>query len=349
LSDRSKLRAPAEPTARVWQPAELLGARGVTGGFAPIQWRPAVRQFETQAELVAAGPADTGPWPDEAGQEDALQDLAEAQPQALPAPPAAEPEPGVSQFALEEARQQSYEEGRAAGRAQAQSELSAARQAEQQALQARLDALDAALTELGQSPEQLFEPLKRLALHLAEQLVLGELSQSPQAVERLVRRCVEELDQRRSAVVVELHPDDLALLKPWLERRAGEDSASAETVSWQLQANEHLRPGSVRASAEDAVVNDLVEHRLEALARQLLLDPQRLARQSAFQPERLAARRAEVDTVLDAQPRMAESVRGNRFGSVVEAESVVPVGTPAQDASDAGPAADSPDGQGDLP
>jgi hypothetical protein len=187
--------------------------------------------------------------------------------------------------------------------------------------------LEQALHALGQTPERLHEPLKRLALHLAEQLVLGELTQSPQAIERLVRRCVDELASRRAQVLVELHPDDLALLQPLLLRQAADDSAAAEASRagappWQLQADASLQPGSVRASADDAVVSDLVEHRLDALARQLLLDPQRQARNSAFTPDRLAARRADVDAVLDAQPRMAEGSRSNRFSPVVEAQPV---------------------------
>ena len=116
----------------------------------------------------------------------------------------------------------------------------------------------------------------------------------------------------------------LALLQPLLLRLAADDSAAAEASRagappWQLQADASLQPGSVRASADDAVVSDLVEHRLDALARQLLLDPQRQARNSAFAPERLAARRADVDAVLDAQPRMAESSRSNRFSFTVRA------------------------------
>lgn len=63
-------------------------------------------------------------------------------------------------------------------------------------------------------------------------------------------------------------------------------------------------PGSVRASASDAVVSDLIEHRLEAIARSLLLETGRSSAQSAFQPSRLAARMAS-EQVVDAQPRMA--------------------------------------------
>jgi hypothetical protein len=94
-----------------------------------------------------------------------------------------------------------------------------------------------------------------------------------------------------------------------------------------LQANASLLPGSVRASAHDAVVSDLIEHRLDDLARQLLAVPALARQQSAFQGERLAARRAEVSQVLDAQPRMAEPPRNPRFGAVIDADAA-PVSPP---------------------
>jgi hypothetical protein len=50
-------------------------------------------------------------------------------------------------------------------------------------------------------------------------------------------------------------------------------------------------------------VSDLIEHRLETLARALLEEPKPWQAQTAFQPERLATRRSKADTVEDALPR----------------------------------------------
>jgi len=55
--------------------------------------------------------------------------------------------------------------------------------------------------------------------------------------------------------------------------------------------------------ADDAVVSDLIEHRLESLAQALLQDTHAWQAQTAFQPERLAARRGKAETVEDALPR----------------------------------------------
>jgi hypothetical protein len=154
--------------------------------------------------------------------------------------------------------------------------------------------------------------------------VLAELSIAPQAIERLVQRCVDELAaQRGESVLIELHPDDLAPMQELLGGH-GTDGAQTDEAKkappWVLQANASLLPGSVRASAHDAVVSDLIEHRLDDLARQLLAVPAPARQQSAFQGERLAARRAEVSQVLDAQPRMAEPPRNPRFGAVIDAD-----------------------------
>jgi hypothetical protein len=89
-----------------------------------------------------------------------------------------------------------------------------------------------------------------------------------------------------------------------------------------LQASDDLLPGSVRASASDAVVSDLIENRLEVLARGLLLDSNGGMANSAFQPSRMAARMANDREVVDAQPRMTPAPAPTRsFGtSVMEDE-----------------------------
>ena len=151
---------------------------------------------------------------------------------------------------------------------------------------------------LTQEPKLLHEPLKRLALHLAEQLTLTELSLSSHSIEALVSRCIETLDiSQNSPIVVELNPSDMAVL----QSRTPEPGEEKHT--WRLQADASLLPGSVRVRADDAVVTDLVEHRLESLAQSLLNAPKSWQAQSAFQPERLSSRRGQANSVEDALPR----------------------------------------------
>ena len=158
-------------------------------------------------------------------------------------------------------------------------------------------------TELRQKPEQLHDPLKRLALHLAEQITLAELSLSANSIQSLVERSIETLDLgHHDSLVVELNPADLALLQN------NTTFAGEEKPSWRLIADAHLLPGSVRVRADDSVVTDFVENRLESLAKSLLLEPSRWQAQSAFQPSRLSERTLSTSHIEDALPRASQSI-----------------------------------------
>jgi flagellar biosynthesis/type III secretory pathway protein FliH len=180
-------------------------------------------------------------------------------------------------------RQQAFEEGLQAGRAQAEADMRERSELEEKDKRAlESERIQELLTQIHQGVEQLqdnpslrHEPLKRLALHLAEQLVLAELSLSAQAIEGLVQRCVQAIDMPASTeLLIELHPSDLEMLLPSLDEAA--------QTHWRLQADPDLRPGSVRVSADDSVVSDLVEHRLAHLAHELLDQPQRFEQHSVF-------------------------------------------------------------------
>lgn len=155
--------------------------------------------------------------------------------------------------------------------------------------------------ELAQKPDQLHDPLKRLALHLAEQMTLAELSLSANSIQSLIERSIETLDLGSSAsLTIELNPADMALLQNHTT------IAAQEKQSWRLMADAHLLPGSVRVRADDSVVTDFVENRLESLAQSLLLEPSRWQAQSAFQPGRLSTRINSVNHIEDALPRTSQ-------------------------------------------
>jgi flagellar biosynthesis/type III secretory pathway protein FliH len=206
---------------------------------------------------------------------------------------------------IESIKQEAYARGVADGKQElaaledaAAKERALEQAAEIEATHKLLNHIEKAILELKEEPDQRHEPLKRLAMHLAEQLVLVELSMSPNSVQALVERCIETLDITPSAsVVVELNPNDMALL----QTRAPDPGE--EKPAWRLQADTSLLPGSVRVRADDAVVTDLIEHRLESLAQSLLTEPKRWQSQTAFHPERLSARRGQANAVEDALPR----------------------------------------------
>jgi flagellar biosynthesis/type III secretory pathway protein FliH len=168
-------------------------------------------------------------------------------------------EQGIEQ-GLEQGLEKGSAQGMAAGEAKTRAEL-----AEEMAAQ-RVVFGNAAteLSALMADPKKFFEPLKRLALHIAEQLVAGELQTSSAAIERLVQRCLDELDHPvHGAVVLELNAEDKARLQAH-----GGDFIKG----MRLEAVPNLKIGSVRVMANDTVVEDLVEHRLEGLAKALLVD-----------------------------------------------------------------------------
>lgn len=157
-------------------------------------------------------------------------------------------------------------------------------------------------SELSHKPEQLHDPLKRLALHLAEQITLAELSLSANSIQSLIERSIETLDLgHHVSLAVELNPADLALLQN------NTTFAGEEKPLWRLIADGHLLPGSVRVRADDSVVTDFVENRLESLAKSLLLEPSRWQAQSAFHPSRLSERTNSASHIEDALPRASQS------------------------------------------
>ena len=221
----------------------------VVGGIPPEE----VAQRE--AEQFAKGLAQA--------QEEAAVQLAAAVEQAMAEGLAKGLEQGKAE-GLSEGLQQGLEQGKEQGLADGEQTARAA-VAEEMAAQRVL--FENASTELGAlmaDPKKFFEPLKRLALHIAEQVVVGELQTSSKAMERLVQRCLDELDHPvHGAVVLELNPADKARLQ----------EHSADFIKgMRLEAVHDMQPGSVRVFANDTVIEDLVAHRLEGLAHALLVD-----------------------------------------------------------------------------
>ncbi len=201
---------------------------------------------------------------------------------------------GVQQGRDEErprAHREGYDEGHAAGLAQAQAGQQDAMQQLQQQQIAQLQAVIDGLRELMYDADALFEPMKKLTVHLAEQLVRGELSQSPQAISRLVDNALHELNASGDKpVLVHLHPEDLELYRPTVAQFAD---------SLHLRPDSTLERGSVRASLDGSVVEDLILRRVEGLKKSLAQPPAPGWRSGAG---RLAARTPQAQPVQDATP-----------------------------------------------
>jgi flagellar biosynthesis/type III secretory pathway protein FliH len=156
-----------------------------------------------------------------------------------------------------EAHAAGFQEGLEAGMEQAKAEL----QASFDEKLAVLDQMVQGLHQLERDPNALFEPMKKLSMHLAQQLVRGELTQSPQVISRLVDNCLRELaGSGEKAVIVHLNPEDLEQYKP-LTAQFGD--------SIVLRPDALLSRGSVRASLDGSVVEDLIERRIKGLTKSL--------------------------------------------------------------------------------
>lgn len=265
--------------ARVWQAIDLLHPVAPPGGFMPSAWQTEVApqfglvDFELQTLRLMPPPLLAGIDGASPLAPDVLEVPGEVTPMPLPVASAA---------ALAQARDEGYEQGAQDTRAAMQVEMDR-ELARQLALDHSLiNAVETALDALHQSPTVFFEPIKRLALHLAEQLVLAELALDGRAIDRLVQRCVEELSLNDTSMVrVELHPTDLQAWRTMRER-----SGLNGGIDSNVHANTTLHPGSVRASANDALVDDLIGERLSALAQGLQVDEPRWRTRSAIVGDR---------------------------------------------------------------
>ncbi len=159
-------------------------------------------------------------------------------------------------------------------------------------LNAQLDILKEVtnrVEEYTKTPDRIFEPMKRLSMHIAEQLVLAELNLSGSSIERLIQRCLDELSNRNEpSVIVELNSQDKARL---------EELSGDLTPHLQLRSVPGLQAGSVRVISDDTQVDDLITNRLEGLAHSLLGQPEIWKEKSPFFRQPLAQRESEVQDV----------------------------------------------------
>ena len=109
---------------------------------------------------------------------------------------------------------------------------------------------------------EFYAPLKKLALHLAEQLVRGELTLSGAAIERLTKEALKDLEQQgEGPIVVRLHPTDLEKFNRQLD---------GELEGIELRGDRELTQGSVKVSIDDSAIEDLLDNRLNALSETVL-------------------------------------------------------------------------------
>lgn len=276
LSDLNEKPAP-------WSPNPLLNSKAEAPRFLRTQWDEATaRSFGPWRVADKAEPTEG--LLTEAAEPDANEAATEISADAaaaLEAAPTAEPESPWTEAALDQLRDEAYQRGLLEGQALVRTEFENERSKERELMRH----LGIELRSISQDPQRFFEPLKRLSLHLAEQLVRAELQLSGQAIHNLIQQCIQQLDHAVEPVHVSVNPEDLQRL-----------TAMGESVTkhMQLEADALLRPGSVRVRVQDSVVQDLIETRLEPLARRLLAQPEAWMQQSSLVKDRAEALPADT-------------------------------------------------------
>jgi len=107
---------------------------------------------------------------------------------------------------------------------------------------------------------EFFEPVSRLSVHIAEQLVRGELTVGPVAITRLVQGCLDAIEERASKQepVLKMHPADLEMFL---------NGFDGEPTGVSLVADDRLARGDVSLQMDHSVIDDLLSHRLEEIAQ----------------------------------------------------------------------------------
>ena len=107
---------------------------------------------------------------------------------------------------------------------------------------------------------EFFEPLSRLSVHIAEQLVRGELTLGPIAITRLVQGCLDAIEERASnkEPILKMHPADLEMFLSGFD---------GEPTGVSLMADDRLARGDVSLQMDHSVIDDLLSHRLDEIAQ----------------------------------------------------------------------------------
>jgi len=173
------------------------------------------------------------------------------------------PETASHDKGYEQGYQEGYDQGFALG--QTEGELKGIETGQQQVEvleQQRNTDMQVALGHLSQLTntlsDELLQPMQTLAVHLAKELVRGELSLSSQAIERLIMLSMEQLQSTQSTIQVHMNPLEF-------ERLQQHKGLPDQVV---LQPSNDVSMGSIKVEHADSWVEDLMEDRLAQISQQ---------------------------------------------------------------------------------
>ena len=111
--------------------------------------------------------------------------------------------------------------------------------------------------------QDLFDPLKALALSLAEHIARRELTLSDASLTAFIQGAIAEINP--------LHLNELVIhvSNDWFARLQQPEFAEIFN-EYTLRRDDALQPGSVRLAVEDSSIDDFIEHRVSQLSEQIL-------------------------------------------------------------------------------
>ena len=124
-----------------------------------------------------------------------------------------------------------------------------------EALRQELQNIVTSLEAYQSDMQSFYGPLKKLAIHIAEQIVRGELTLSSTAIEHLVQKALGDIEhQGIENIVVTLNPMDAHAFTKNLDDGP------------EVRVDPELSRGSVKVTMGDAAIDDLIEHRIKGIA-----------------------------------------------------------------------------------
>lgn len=169
--------------------------------------------------------------------------------------------------AIEHAKAQAFAEGQAQGQLEAKQmiEMESGTADAERSVELR-DMLGQLISEAKGhliAHQDLFDPLKSLALALAEQIARRELTLSDDSITAFIERSLTEIDPLQLSELV------IHVSNEWYERLQ-QPELEQVFAGYTLRRDDTLQPGSVRLAVQDASVDDFIEQRVAQLGAQLL-------------------------------------------------------------------------------
>ena len=157
---------------------------------------------------------------------------------------------------------------------------------------------------------EFFEPLSRLSVHIANQLVRGELNLGPVAITRLVQGCLDAVEDQLSKndPVLRMHPDDLTLFL---------SNFNSEPEGVKCIGDDSLARGDVSLQIDGSVIDDLISHRLEEIASRIFGDQHEFSDQ-LFRKPLTEVNKKQNDLIDDLSSEFFEHESNNASDSMVE-------------------------------